>query len=114
MANPTADTRPERILDLTARLHAVAGVKIGEITTVNRQAKMLSMNAMVVAARAGDAGIRNLQRHGLVRLPDPKQGRPCPLTVPLGRRAPMGRAAGKLAAFDTIDIVMISTHIGVA
>ena len=56
MADPNADTRPERILDLTARLHAVAGVKIGEITTVNRQAKMLSMNAMVVAARAGDAG----------------------------------------------------------
>ncbi len=56
MADPKADTRPERILDLTARLHAVAGVKIGEITTVNRQAKMLSMNAMVVAARAGDAG----------------------------------------------------------
>ena len=56
MANSNAGTRPERILDLTARLHAVAGVKIGEITTVNRQAKMLSMNAMVVAARAGDAG----------------------------------------------------------
>ena len=56
MADPKAETRPERILDLTARLHAVAGVKIGEITTVNRQAKMLSMNAMVVAARAGDAG----------------------------------------------------------
>ncbi len=56
MIDPKADTRPERILDLTARLHAVAGVKIGEITTVNRQAKMLSMNAMVVAARAGDAG----------------------------------------------------------
>ncbi len=56
MGNPNVDTRPERILDLTARLHAVAGAKIGEITTVNRQAKMLSMNAMVVAARAGDAG----------------------------------------------------------
>ena len=56
MVDSNAATRPERILDLTARLHAVASVKIAEITTVNRQAKMLSMNAMVVAARAGDAG----------------------------------------------------------
>ena len=48
--------RPERILDLTARLNAVAGAKIGEIARVNRAAKMLSINALVVAAQAGDAG----------------------------------------------------------
>jgi hypothetical protein len=48
--------RPERILDLTARLNAVAGAKIGEIARVNRAAKMLSINAMVVAAQAGSAG----------------------------------------------------------
>lgn len=34
----------------------MAGAKIGEIATVNRAAKMLSINALIVAARAGDAG----------------------------------------------------------
>jgi hypothetical protein len=48
--------RPERILELTARLNAVAGAKIGEIARVNRAAKMLSINALVVAAQAGAAG----------------------------------------------------------
>lgn len=48
--------RPERILDLTARLNQVAGAKIGEIARVNRAAKMLSINALVVAAQAGAAG----------------------------------------------------------
>jgi hypothetical protein len=48
--------RPERILELSARLSEVAGAKIGEIATVNRAAKMLSINALIVAARAGDAG----------------------------------------------------------
>lgn len=49
-------TDPERILALTQKLNSVAGNKIGEITTINRAAKMLSMNAMVVAARAGEHG----------------------------------------------------------
>lgn len=48
--------RPERILELSARLSRVAGDKIGEISRVNRAAKMLSINAMIVAARAGTAG----------------------------------------------------------
>ena len=48
--------RPERILDLSAKLNATTGEKIVEITSVNRAAKMLSMNAMIVAARAGEAG----------------------------------------------------------
>jgi hypothetical protein len=48
--------RPERILDLSERLSAVAGEKIGEIARVNRAAKMLSINALIVAARAGEAG----------------------------------------------------------
>jgi hypothetical protein len=34
----------------------VAGEKIGEIARVNRAAKMLSINALIVAARAGEAG----------------------------------------------------------
>jgi len=51
-----ASLRPERILDLSERLSAVAGEKIGEITRVNRAAKMLSINALIVAARAGEAG----------------------------------------------------------
>ena len=48
--------RPERILDLSERLSTVAGEKIGEIARVNRAAKMLSINALIVAARAGEAG----------------------------------------------------------
>ena len=48
--------RPERILELSERISSVAGARIGEITTVNRAAKMLSINALIVAARAGEAG----------------------------------------------------------
>lgn len=48
--------RPERILDLSERLSSVAGAKIGEIARVNRAAKMLAINALIVAARAGEAG----------------------------------------------------------
>ena len=51
-----ASLRPERILDLSERLNTVAGEKIGEIARVNRAAKMLSINALIVAARAGEAG----------------------------------------------------------
>lgn len=51
-----ASFRPERILDLSERLSSVAGEKIGEIARVNRAAKMLSINALIVAARAGEAG----------------------------------------------------------
>ncbi len=56
MAVEGGELRPERILELSARLSEVAGVKIGEIATVNRAAKMLSINALIVAARAGEAG----------------------------------------------------------
>ena len=56
MAKPDSDLRPERILELTERLSALAGQRIGEISAVNRMAKMLSVNALIVAARAGDAG----------------------------------------------------------
>ena len=55
-AKPDGDLRPDRIFELSAKLSARAGESIGEITSVNRMAKMLAMNAMVVAARAGDAG----------------------------------------------------------
>jgi len=47
---------PERILELSERLSAVAGGKIGEISSINREAKMLAINAMITAARAGEAG----------------------------------------------------------
>ncbi len=56
MAKPEDDLRPERILELSERLSAVAGRRIGEISAINRMAKMLSINALIVAARAGDAG----------------------------------------------------------
>jgi len=48
--------RPERILELSDRLSRVAGAKIGEIGRVNRSAKMLAINALIVAARAGAEG----------------------------------------------------------
>lgn len=51
-----AGVRPERILELSERLNVVAGEKIGEIASVNRAAKMLVVNAQVVAARSGEAG----------------------------------------------------------
>ncbi len=41
---------------MSERLSSVAGAKIGEIARVNRAAKMLSINALIVAARAGEAG----------------------------------------------------------
>jgi len=47
---------PERILELSERLSSVAGAKIGEISSINREAKMLAINALITAARAGDAG----------------------------------------------------------
>ncbi|MDR3508450.1 MAG: methyl-accepting chemotaxis protein [Caulobacteraceae bacterium] len=56
MAVEDGQIRPERILELSARLSSVAGEKIGEIASVNRTAKMLSINALIVAARAGEAG----------------------------------------------------------
>ena len=56
MSAEDASLRPERILELSERLSAVAGEKIGEIAYVNRSAKMLAINALIVAARAGEAG----------------------------------------------------------
>lgn len=56
MSEADVTLRPERILDLSARLSAVAGDKIGEISSINREAKMLAINALIVAARAGEAG----------------------------------------------------------
>jgi hypothetical protein len=57
MSSQTAAAlRPERIIELSGRLSTVAGQKIGEIASVNRVAKMLSVNALIVAAKAGEAG----------------------------------------------------------
>jgi len=56
MSDEDASLRPERILELSERLSHVAGEKIGEIAYVNRSAKMLAINALIVAARAGEAG----------------------------------------------------------
>ena len=56
MSEADAGVRPERILELSERLNAVAGEKIGEIASVNRASKMLVVNAQVVAARSGEAG----------------------------------------------------------
>ncbi|MDB5446650.1 MAG: chemotaxis protein [Phenylobacterium sp.] len=47
---------PERILELAERLSATAGASIAEIASINREAKMLAINALITAARAGEAG----------------------------------------------------------
>ncbi len=56
MSEADGEFAPERILELSERLSSVAGGKIGEISAINRQAKMLAINALITAARAGDAG----------------------------------------------------------
>lgn len=56
MSESAVPLRPERIIELSDRLSLVAGEKIGEIASVNRAAKMLAFNALIEAARAGDAG----------------------------------------------------------
>jgi hypothetical protein len=56
MSLPAPSMRPERIIELSDRISKVAGDKISEITSVNRLAKMLSINALIMAGKAGDAG----------------------------------------------------------
>lgn len=56
MSEVDGELAPERILELSERLSAVAGDKIGEISAINRQAKMLAINALITAARVGEAG----------------------------------------------------------
>jgi hypothetical protein len=47
---------PERIIELSERLSAAAAASVGDITRINREAKMLAINALITAARAGEAG----------------------------------------------------------
>jgi hypothetical protein len=47
---------PERILELSERLSRTAGASISEICSINREAKMLAINALITAARAGESG----------------------------------------------------------
>ena len=51
-----AESRPERILELVARLNSTASGKISAIADITRQTKMLALNALIEASRAGDAG----------------------------------------------------------
>src|SRR5687768_2319638 len=55
--NPTAITAtPERISELTATLLARIRGSIKEISEINLQARVLSINAQIEAARAGESG----------------------------------------------------------
>lgn len=47
---------PERILELTQAVHAVANDKISEIKKVTGTTRILSLNALIEAARAGELG----------------------------------------------------------
>ena len=44
------------VWNLSVDLAIEMGAKIGEISSINREAKMLAINALITAARAGDAG----------------------------------------------------------
>jgi methyl-accepting chemotaxis protein len=56
-ANPSAITAtPERISELTATLLARIRGSIKEISEINLQARVLSINAQIEAARAGESG----------------------------------------------------------
>ncbi|SHO64887.1 Methyl-accepting chemotaxis protein (MCP) signalling domain-containing protein [Pseudoxanthobacter soli DSM 19599] len=48
--------QPERILELTERISRTAKEKISDIATVASQTKLLALNALIEAARAGDSG----------------------------------------------------------
>jgi hypothetical protein len=56
MLNGNSTARPERILELVSRLNESATDKIAEIGAITRQTKMLALNALIEASRAGDAG----------------------------------------------------------
>jgi hypothetical protein len=56
LGSDAKDARPERILDLVARLNSTATGKIQAIADITRQTKMLALNALIEASRAGDAG----------------------------------------------------------
>jgi hypothetical protein len=55
-AQTPGEARPERILELAARLSTTAGSKIAAIAGITRQTKMLALNALIEASRAGAAG----------------------------------------------------------
>ena len=47
---------PERILNAATKMSELTTAKVGEIQNVTRVAKILAMNALIEASRAGDAG----------------------------------------------------------
>lgn len=47
---------PERILDLSRNVEQLSRRKIGEITSITRETRILALNAKIEAARAGDQG----------------------------------------------------------
>ena len=53
MAESDGSLVPERILELSERLSSVAGAKIGEISSINREAKMLAINALKTGCKQG-------------------------------------------------------------
>jgi hypothetical protein len=55
-AGESAMSHPERIVDLSYALGRLADQKISSINAINREAKYLSLNALVESGRAGAAG----------------------------------------------------------
>lgn len=48
--------QPERIVELSRRVERISNEKIESIVDINQQAKYLSLNARIEAARSGEAG----------------------------------------------------------
>ena len=49
-------TNPERVVEVSSRVASVAGRKIAEINGVTTTVKMLALNALIEASRAGEMG----------------------------------------------------------
>src|SRR5688572_25071909 len=47
---------PERVVSLTAEVESITSAKIAEIQKITGRTNILALNALIEAARAGDAG----------------------------------------------------------
>lgn len=68
-------SNPQEIVELTHRVKKLATVKISDINDINGETTFLALNALIEAARAGDAGkgfaiVANQVKHVSTRISD--------------------------------------------